>query len=81
LSNANVVGCDHVALHVGILDVAGVHEIDFIRAIMAGDVRSVRALAAPQIDPRYDCSGNIHVLLKFCSGAVGSMDASFPTDS
>jgi predicted dehydrogenase len=52
-----------------------VHEIDFMRA-MCGDVASVRALAAPQIDSRYDYSDTIHALLQFCSGAVGSMNAS-----
>jgi predicted dehydrogenase len=59
----------------GLLDLAGVHEIDFMRA-MCGDVKTVRAVAAPQIDARYDYSDTMHVLLEFRSGAVGSMNAS-----
>lgn len=57
----------------GTLDVSGVHTIDWMRA-MCGDVKSVRAVAAPQIDPRYDFPDTLHVSLQFHSGAVGSLN-------
>lgn len=59
----------------GLLDLAGVHEIDFMRA-MCGDVQRVCAVSAPQIDFRYNYSDTIHVLMHFSSGAIGSMNAS-----
>jgi len=59
----------------GTLDVAGVHVIDWMRA-MCGDVASVRAVAAPQIDRRYDFPDNLHVSLQFDSGAVASLNVS-----
>jgi predicted dehydrogenase len=55
----------------GTLDVAGVHTIDWMRA-MCGDVAAVTAIAGPQIDRRYDFPDNLHVLLSFRSGAVAS---------
>jgi len=59
----------------GILDLAGVHEIDFMRA-MCGDVKNVCARTAPPIDTRYNYSDTIHVLLQFHTGAIGSMNSS-----
>jgi predicted dehydrogenase len=59
----------------GLLDVAGVHTIDCMRA-MCGDVANVRALAAPQIDPRYDFPDTLHVALQFKDGATASLNAS-----
>jgi len=59
----------------GILPVIGVHTIDWMRA-MCGDVARVRALAAPQIDPRYDFPDTLHVSLEFHSGAVASLSVS-----
>ena len=63
------------ALSGGTLDVAGVHVIDWVRA-MCGDVASARAVAGPQIDGRYDFSDNLHVSLQFRSGAVASLNVS-----
>jgi len=59
----------------GLLDVAGVHTIDWLRA-MCGDVANVRALAPPQIDPRYDFPDTLHVELQFRDGAVASLNVS-----
>ena len=63
------------ALCGGILDVAGVHTIDWMRA-MCGDVANVRALAGPQVDPRYDFPDTLHVALQFHAGAVASLSVS-----
>ena len=59
----------------GTLPVAGVHTIDWMRA-MCGDVATVRAVAAPRIDERYDFPDTMHVELQFCSGALGSLTTS-----
>jgi predicted dehydrogenase len=59
----------------GLLDVAGVHTIDWLRA-MCGDVANVRALAPPQIDPRYDFPDTLHVALAFQDGATASLNVS-----
>lgn len=59
----------------GTLPVIGVHIIDWMRA-MCGDVKNVRALAAPQIDSRYDFPDTLHVSLAFLSGAVASLNVS-----
>jgi len=59
----------------GLLDVAGVHTIDWMRA-MCGDVANVRALAPPQIDLRYDFPDTLHVELQFKSGAAASLNVS-----
>jgi predicted dehydrogenase len=63
------------ALSGGLLDIAGVHTIDWMRG-MCGDVANVRALAGPIIDPRYDFSDSLHVALQFHSGAVASLNVS-----
>ncbi len=60
----------------GTLMVSGVHVVDWMRA-MCGDVATVRALAAPQVDPRYDFPDTLHVTLEFISGAVASLTVSF----
>jgi predicted dehydrogenase len=59
----------------GLLDVAGVHTLDWMRA-MCGDVANVRAVAAPRIDPRYDFPDTLHVTLQFRDGAVASLSVS-----
>jgi len=59
----------------GLLDVAGVHTIDWMRA-MCGDVVNVRALAPPQIDPRYDFPDTLHVALQFQDGATAALSVS-----
>jgi predicted dehydrogenase len=59
----------------GLLDVAGVHTVDWLRA-MCGDVATVRALASPQIDPRYDFPDTLHVALQFMDGAIASLNVS-----
>jgi predicted dehydrogenase len=59
----------------GTLPVIGVHTIDWMRA-MCGDVARVRAVAAPQIDPRYDFPDTLHVSLEFHSGAVAALSVS-----
>lgn len=59
----------------GLLDIAGVHHLDWMRA-MAGDVTAVSAVAAPQIDSRYDFSDTLHVHLQFLSGAVATLSVS-----
>ncbi len=63
------------ALCGGLLDVAGVHTIDWLRG-MGGDVANVRALAPPQIDPRYDFPDTLHVALQFKDGATASLNVS-----
>ena len=63
------------ALCGGLLDVAGVHTIDWMRA-MGGDVANVRALAGPQIDPRYDFPDTLHVQMQFKDGATASLNVS-----
>lgn len=60
----------------GTLDVTGVHDIDWMRA-MAGDVATVRAVRGPQIDSRYDFPDTLHASLEFRSGAVGTVNVSF----
>lgn len=57
----------------GTLCVSGVHTLDWMRA-MCGEVKSVRAMAAPQTDPRYDFPDTLHVSLQFHSGAVASLN-------
>jgi predicted dehydrogenase len=59
----------------GLLDIAGVHTIDWMRA-MAGDVAAVRAVRGPQIDPRYDFPDTMHTTLEFRSGAVADLNVS-----
>jgi predicted dehydrogenase len=59
----------------GTLDIAGVHTIDWMRA-MCGDVATVSAMAGPQIDRRYDFPDNLHVSLQFHSGAVAVLTVS-----
>lgn len=59
----------------GVLMLAGIHEIDWMRA-MCGEVRSVSALYGPQNDLRYDFSDSMQVMLRFRSGAVGSLGVS-----
>lgn len=56
----------------GVLTLSGVHELDWMRAL-CGDVKAVAAVAGPQIDPRFDFSDSIHVMLRFHSGAIGSL--------
>jgi predicted dehydrogenase len=41
---------------------------------MCGEVAAVRAVAGPQIDPRYDFPDTLHVSLQFHSGAVASLN-------
>ena len=59
----------------GTLPVIGVHIIDWMRA-MCGDVVSVRGLAAPQVDSRYDFPDTLHVSLQFDSGAIATLNVS-----
>ncbi len=59
----------------GTLPVIGVHIVDWMRA-MCGDVRTVRTLAAPHVDPRYDFPDTLHVSLQFASGAIATLNVS-----
>ena len=59
----------------GLLPVIGVHIVDWMRAL-CGDVVTVRALAAPQVDGRYDFPDTLHVSLTFASGAIASLNVS-----
>jgi predicted dehydrogenase len=59
----------------GVLALSGVHELDWMRAV-CGDVEAVSAVAGPQVDPRYDFSDSIHLMLRFRSGAVGFLGVS-----
>jgi len=59
----------------GTLPVIGVHIIDWMRA-MCGDVATVRALAGPRVDARYDFPDTLHVSLGFRSGAIATLNAS-----
>ena len=59
----------------GTLPVIGVHIVDWMRA-MCGDVVTVRALPAPQVDPRYDFPDTLHVSLQFSSGAIATLNVS-----
>ena len=59
----------------GTLPVIGVHIVDWIRA-MCGDVVTVRALAAPQVDRRYDFPDTLHVSLQFATGAIATLNVS-----
>ena len=59
----------------GLLPVIGVHIIDWMRAL-CGDVVTVRALAAPRVDGRYDFPDTLHVSLAFASGAIASLNVS-----
>lgn len=59
----------------GILALSGVHELDWMRAI-GGDVASVSAVNGPLIDGLYGFPDSIQVVLKFRSGAVGSLGVS-----
>jgi len=56
----------------GTLPVIGVHIIDWMRG-MCGDVATVRAVAAPQFDQRYDFPDTLHVTMQFHSGAVATL--------
>ena len=59
----------------GTLPVIGVHIVDWMRG-MCGDVVNVRAMASPQVDPRYDFPDTLHVSLAFQSGAVATLNVS-----
>ena len=59
----------------GILPVIGVHIVDWMCA-MCGEVDTVRALSAPQKDPRYDFPDTLHVTLSFRSGAIATLTVS-----
>lgn len=59
----------------GVLALGGVHELDWMRA-MCGDVDAVSAVLGKQIDPHYDFSDSIHVMLRFRSGAIGFLGVS-----
>jgi len=59
----------------GTLPVIGVHIVDWMRA-MCGDVVTVHALAAPQVDTRYDFADTLHVSLQFASGAIATLNVS-----
>ncbi len=59
----------------GLLDLSGVHEIDWMRA-MCGDVEKVSALAGARIDPRYEFADSMHVMLRFRSGTIGFLGVS-----
>jgi len=59
----------------GLLNIADVHILDWMRA-MCGDIDTVRAESPPQLDSRYDYPDTIHVELRFCSGAVATLNAS-----
>lgn len=63
----------------GTLHLVGVHTIDWMRA-MCGDVVSVSALPAKQIDSHFDYPDTLHVSIRFRSGAVGALtvSASYP---
>src|SRR6185312_920300 len=64
-----------VAQSGGLLDIAEVHILDWMRA-MCGDIESVRALSPPQLDSRFDFPDTIHVELRFRSEAVASLNVS-----
>lgn len=57
----------------GTLFLNGVHSTDWLRAI-CGDVLTVRAVAGPVIDPRYEFPDTVHVTLTFRSGSVASLN-------
>lgn len=59
----------------GILAIAGVHTIDWMRAI-CGDARSVSAVSGTRIDPRYDFTDTLHVSMEFVTGAIASLNVS-----
>jgi predicted dehydrogenase len=59
----------------GLLDIADVHILDWMRA-MCGNIRTVRAVSAPQVDQRFDYPDTMHVELQFHSGTVASLNAS-----
>jgi myo-inositol 2-dehydrogenase/D-chiro-inositol 1-dehydrogenase/scyllo-inositol 2-dehydrogenase (NAD+) len=59
----------------GLLCVAGIHVIDWLRGL-CGDVVQVRALAAPHQGDRFDFPDTLHVWLEFGSGSIGSLDVS-----
>lgn len=59
----------------GTLPLIGVHVVDWMRAI-CGDVLSVRAMSAPQVDSRWNFPDTLHVDLAFASGAIASLAVS-----
>ena len=59
----------------GTLFAAGVHIVDWMRA-MCGDAKSVRAIAAPKLDTRYDYPDTLHVWIDFHSSAIAALDVS-----
>jgi predicted dehydrogenase len=64
-----------VAQSGGLLDIAEVHILDWMRA-MCGDIESVRAISPPQLDSRFDFPDTIHVDLRFKSQATASLNVS-----
>lgn len=63
------------ALCGGTLSIKGVHLIDWMSA-MCGDVASVRALAGPQVDKRYDFPDTLHLSIGFQSGSLATLNVS-----
>lgn len=60
----------------GLLHWAGVHDIDTIRHLL-GEVTEVFAMESPKVDPDLtDYSDAISVMMKFASGATGSLQVS-----
>jgi phthalate 4,5-cis-dihydrodiol dehydrogenase len=56
----------------GIVFRQGPHQVDIVRYIAGGLVKSVRAVAGRR-DPHFDTEGNFSALLEFADGAVGNL--------
>ncbi len=59
----------------GLFPVIGVHIIDWMRGL-CGDVATVRAVAPPVVDSRYDFPDTTHLTITFQQGAVATLTAS-----
>jgi len=59
----------------GLFPIIGVHIIDWMRGL-CGDVATVRAVAPPVVDTRYDFPDTTHLTLTFTEGAVATLTAS-----
>ena len=60
----------------GLLHRVGVHDVDFMRAIL-GDVETVSAVSARKVTGEADYDECMAVLLRFRSGTIGSLQAGF----
>lgn len=75
--NTSVTDADRLAGRVSIVDYLGVHDIDALHFVMGETVTSVMAHGTRRRMARYGQEDAVQSLLKFKSGAIGSLECSW----